>query len=640
LFAAAACALALLAIGAPTAGAAIGDVETPTVFGPEPSTPTSHPFLATDIDLASYGYVEEEFEFAGDAFGYNTPALATGSKITTGGVGNDGKFPYRTRMVVRRPANAADFNGVVVAEWYNVTAQYDLEANWFGDPEYLLKNGYAFVGISAQRVGVNHLKGWDPARYGDLDVTAGGTVTPNDALSYEIFSAGVKAIRGAGNGVDPLGPLADPNLVIASGESQSGSRLATYYNSIQPLHEVVDAFLLTVSTNELRDDRPEKVIRVLSETENRTQRVEADNDSYRHWEVAAGSHVPRMAYDNWNGPVDRDTGGQDVECEKFPLSYVQWPFVVNSAIDHLVTWSDGGAAPPTAPRGVYVNPTTLARNSLGIAEGGIRLPQVTVPVALNTGSNAASPTGPPLSLFCILLGSYEIFPQEQLDATYADYGAYVDQVIPAAQAVADQGFILAEDVPRLIQQHEEFPQLRPTVPTLTAGEAINRTGLFTLAWRGTEAPDTTFELQGSKDGGQTWTTQNAGATPGAPEFAFAGEGQSDGDWVYRVRSSTVIPANVVADAYTVTTPWSATSANVLTDGTGPKLKLKCPKEVERGSRAFAKVKAKDKLSGLKGKPPRKVKIKTAKAGTTKVKVKAKDKLGNKSKESCKVRVVR
>ena len=36
-----------------------------------------------------------------------------------------------------------------------MTATFDLEANWFGDPEYLLKNGYAYVAVSVQRAGVN-----------------------------------------------------------------------------------------------------------------------------------------------------------------------------------------------------------------------------------------------------------------------------------------------------------------------------------------------------------------------------------------------------------------------------------------------------------------------------------------------------
>ena len=38
--------------------------------------------------------------------------------------------PYRTRVIVRRPVSADDFNGTVLVEWQNVTAGYDLDALW------------------------------------------------------------------------------------------------------------------------------------------------------------------------------------------------------------------------------------------------------------------------------------------------------------------------------------------------------------------------------------------------------------------------------------------------------------------------------------------------------------------------------
>ncbi len=270
-----------MALAAQPASAALGDVETPTVFGPQASGPGNTPFMATDIDLASQGYVEEEYEYSGDAFRYDRTGgdNVTATKITTGGPLNDGKFPYRTRMIVRRPADPAKFNGTVIVEWQNVTAGFDLEWNWYGDPQYLIDNGYAWVGISAQNAGINYLKNFfNPARYGDL-VNPDPLPNPQsdgDALSYEMYSAGIKALLGGGNGSDPMGGL-NPTTVIASGESQSGSRLSSYYNKIQPLHELVDGFLLTVSTSTLRDDRPEKAIRVISETENRTQRTEPDD---------------------------------------------------------------------------------------------------------------------------------------------------------------------------------------------------------------------------------------------------------------------------------------------------------------------------------------------------------------------------
>lgn len=642
----------LFAIAAPHSSAAIGDVETPTVAGPIPTTATSHPWSATDKPLADYGYVEEEYTYSGNAFTYDTssgPFDQTGTKITTGGPANDGKFPYKTRMIVRRPANPADFNGTVVVEWQNVTAQFDLEANWFGDPEYLLENGYAYVAISAQRVGVNFLRGWNASRYGDLDVSArdgGGVETiTNDALSYDIYGAGIKSLLDGGAGVDPLGPLAKPDTVIASGESQSGSRLSTYYNKVQPLHEIIDGFLITVSTGPVRDDTATPVIRVISETENRVPRTEPNTSNYRQWEVAGGSHLPRMAFENFQAPIERDLGlTLSAGCLKYPLSRVQWPFVVNSAYEHLVGWANGGAAPPIAPRGDYqpapADPNNqLVRDDLGVAQGGIRLPEMTVPVRLNTGINSADPGGGGIfSAFCGLLGSSEDLPDAALTARYSDWADYVDKVSAKAQDVADQGFILNQDVPRLIAQHKQVATLQPTAPARSSGDPKNK-GKFSLAWRGTEAKQSTFALQHSRDGGAKWSDVPGAGAIAAQQFTFAGDREQDGDWIYRVRSSTVVPADAARAEYTVTTPFSVPSEQTTVDKTKPKLKLKCPKKVERGKRAFAKVKAKDKGVGLRKNPSGKRKIKTGHKGKTEIKVKAVDKLGNKAKKSCQVKVV-
>ena len=58
---------------------------------------------------------------------------------------------------MRRPVDATDFNGTVLMEWQNVTAGYDLDALW--NPLHTTRAGYAWIGVSAQRVGVDQLRG-------------------------------------------------------------------------------------------------------------------------------------------------------------------------------------------------------------------------------------------------------------------------------------------------------------------------------------------------------------------------------------------------------------------------------------------------------------------------------------------------
>ena len=97
----------------------------------------------------------------------------------------------------RRPpaAAAGKFNGTAIVEWTNVSQGHDNEVDWFQSGAHFVRSGYAWIGVSAQRVGVDALKQWSPARYGTLDVSDGGTIT-NDALSYDIFTAAAQAVRG------------------------------------------------------------------------------------------------------------------------------------------------------------------------------------------------------------------------------------------------------------------------------------------------------------------------------------------------------------------------------------------------------------------------------------------------------------
>jgi hypothetical protein len=573
-------------MSAPAAAGAA--VPVPAVSGPIPVTSTSYPYLATDIDLSKYGYVEEEYFIDGNAFRYDITPTAdpsvTGTKITTGGPNNDGAYPFRTRIVVRRPANPANANGTVLAEWYNVTAFQDVEWNWFGDPEFMLKNGYTFVGISAQDTGVARLKGFNNGRYGSLNVLwnpalAGGTDPTKDDLSYDIFGAAVNAIKGNRTGENPMGGI-NVQTVIASGESQSCGRLSTHYNKIEPLQNIVDAYLLTVCTSRLRADRPEKAVRIITETENRTQRSTTDfpdTNSLRHWEVAGASHLPRLAWDNAAAVLNRDfTLPITVSCQKFPLSLVQWPYTVNRAIKGLETWVESGTAPPIAPRGEYVDPTTLVRDQYGIAQGGIRFPELTVPTATNDGVNSPTPGGSIFSNFCGLLGSNTLFDRGLLDSLYVDYSDYINKYAAATDQFAQTGFILPEDVEKLKAFSRNFPELQPTAPMMAGSKVVRKS--FGLTWVGTEAPDTTFKLERmSSKKGAGWAPVKATIKDRTATL----KREPEGTFRYRVQSSTVIPANNIAEARTTTTPFSDESVKIKVDKTGPK----APRVVVTGRKA-------------------------------------------------------
>ncbi|WP_203699765.1 alpha/beta hydrolase domain-containing protein [Asanoa iriomotensis] len=447
----------------------------PVVSGPVAATTPvgdpghGYPFLATDVDLAAAGYVEEEFLISGSATRYATSGTATATAVSTG-------HPYTTRIVVRRPVAAKAFNGVVVAEWYNVSNQWDQEVDWFQSHEHFLRAGYAWVGVSAQRAGVHSatgLKAWSPQRYGALDVTAGGTIN-DDSLSYDIFSQAVQAVR-APAAVDPLGTLPAPSMVIATGHSQSAGRLANYYNGVQPLAGVVDAVVLHGGGGVLRTDLATKVFRINSEGDvasgilSAAARAQADSPVLRAWEVAGASHGDWKLITDYGPLRKRDIGtypggypGEPQTCALPSLSRVPQHMVQNAVYDHTVAWVSRGTPPPSAPK-ITMSGTAVARDELGLSLGGIRLAQHEVPVRVNSGSN----TGPG---FCFLDGSSLPLTDAQLSVLYPTIWSYVEPSVAATAAAVRAGF-----VPRTVSRDPAwYSDIRYLIEEYAAADRIDQ----------------------------------------------------------------------------------------------------------------------------------------------------------------------
>jgi hypothetical protein len=437
--------------------AAAAEVPNPAVTGPVASagipgnSDHDYIFFATNHDLALHGYVEEEFFIQGNANRYHTPAQASGTIL-------DGDHPYKTRVVVRRPANAKRFNGTVLVEWYNVTNGFDAENMWFFGWEHMLRAGYIWVGVSAQQVGVAALKKFSAARYGSIDVNQGGTID-NDALSYDIFSQAGRAIRNP-KGVDLLGGI-HPRHVIAIGESQSANRLSTYVNSIHPLANVYEGFLLFSSLNQkIRTDLNAPVWKMSAEFDvgfGEAKVRQPDTSLFRSWEIAGTSHVDHHLRLSREPMELRDMGtsseaafapgcGVPTVGTRVPLHYV-----LASALDHLARWVDKHTPPPNAPLIATESlgpPIQISRDNNGLALGGIRLASVAVPTGINNGTN----TGPGA---CARWGYYKPFDVTMLAKLYPTHQAYVSAVERVTKANLHAGFILKPDAESTIREAKE-----------------------------------------------------------------------------------------------------------------------------------------------------------------------------------------
>ncbi len=453
---------------------------------PAPGKPL---LLLGGFEIGSVGYVAEEFFISGTASSYRpTGKLAPDGRWS---VSPSGTADYTTRMVVLTPSDPARFNGTVLVEWLNVSGGIDAPAVWMMAHREIIRAGYAYVAVSAQKVGVEggtsllgmdmSLKSQDPKRYASLH-------HPGDAFSYDIFSQTGELVRNAGgNGV--LGGL-EVQHVIAIGESQSAMFLTTYINAVDPLARVYDGFLVhsrfgpaaplddvSIFDDQQLADVPDAVafradlrvplVTIITETDlfgpvrhGYYFARQPDNRWLRVWEIPGAAHA-----DNYTiqvAPIDSGSASlDDIVAAYAPTNtlmgqqlghYInfapQHHYVVQAAIAALNTWvRTGEPAPTAAPIAVReADPPEPILDSNGLAQDGVRTPWVDVPIARTSGVGAEE------SIMAAIFGSGEPFDAATLHRLYPG-GAkeYLERFTTALDAAIQSGFIVAADRAEILQ---------------------------------------------------------------------------------------------------------------------------------------------------------------------------------------------
>ena len=428
------------------------------------------PFITSSIDLTAYDYVEEEFRMSGVANVYDKEGSWRSDGIWDVKVDRADQ-PYATRLLVRRPAIPENFNGIVVVEWFNNTAFMDVDVIWAQSHQELLREGYAWIGVSAQYFGVNMLKSWDGERYGDMHL-------PNDGYSYDIFSQAGLAVREYNELL--LGGF-DVKGVIGAGESQSAIRLTTYVNAFQDdAASVYDAMLiysrfhlasplkagitlLSPSRAYIRPDNRIKIIQFETEQDLfmflfRLARQD-DTDRLRTWELPGASHYDDYGVSTLLPQYQRDfplLSNIELGC-KNPLNQIPQHYVVNAALSSLSRWIVDDKAPPQAAPIEY-RFWRVVRDQHGNAKGGIRLPELEVPTAKHNYANYGV-VGGGGNLFvnafaCPFLGNTVPFDEEKLKTLYSTHEEYVHQYVEAADAAREAGFLLPADYDEAVARAE------------------------------------------------------------------------------------------------------------------------------------------------------------------------------------------
>lgn len=435
-----------------------------------------------DFDGAKWGYDESEYFVSGEATSYTSA-----TPLSTDGSWSVEPFDtsaYKTRLVVRQPADPSLFNGTVFVEWLNVTAGLDVAPVWSFGANEIMRTGAIWVGVSAQRVGVEGggnpmgsvrvLKIADPARYGTLN-------HPGDNYSYDIFSqAGATVWREAATLFGGL----EPQRVIALGESQSAFRMTTYINALAPTHDVFHAYLVhsrgsraaQLSSEpgpdvpgpdpaQIRGDFERPVMVFSAETDVVGDRLgyrraeQPDTQWFRSWEVAGTAHAD--AYSLGIGDNDDGAGSGDaalfdamltppqsvylglITCD-LPINTGPHTYVIRAALRALVDWVRTGEPPASQPKlQTNADLTGYELDANGNALGGIRTPQVDVPVAVVSGLGQSGES------FCGLFGSTRPFSTDELAALYTDRADFTARWNEAVERAEAAGTLLPEDAEAL-----------------------------------------------------------------------------------------------------------------------------------------------------------------------------------------------
>ncbi len=434
---------------------------------PPPAGRTIEPTSTVGVDLDATGYVREEFFVSGTASAFEA----------SGPLQPDGRWsvqarrtaPYRTRIVVRRPADPGRFNGTVLVEWCNVSGGVEADPDWAYLSPQIVRDGYAYVAVSAQAFGVDGgtaligvpglttrsgLVVSEPARYATLS-------HPGDQFSFDMFSQIGRALRGP---ADPpaLGAL-HPERIVGMGESQSAFFLTSYVDAVQPTARVYDGFFVhsrggsgasltgtpiagtgVPGALQIRSDSNVPVFIFETETDlgpllDYGPARQPDSDRIRTWEVAGTAHADAYLVGKFAAAL-----GCDCRINEGPQH-----FVAQAALVALNRWITDGTPPPAAtPLHLRsTDPGQVARDSLGNALGGVRTPAVDVPIAALSGE-----APPEASRLCSLFGSTVPFDPGTLVELYRDHGGYLAAYERSLDEAIRAGFLLESDRAELLAQ--------------------------------------------------------------------------------------------------------------------------------------------------------------------------------------------
>ena len=372
-------------------------------------------------DLAHFKYVTKEYFVSGKANGQ----------------------PYKTRIVIRKPADDSKFSGLVLAESMHPSGN-----PWVFHFTHTYSMTEGHIGLEILTSATQGFTEFNPERYKDLAVAGG--------QANEII-AQVGALLKSKQKDNPLAGLPIRKMIL-TGSSASAGVMVNYLptHMVQRLSDmkpIYDGFMPTSNGGNLRlIDVPMLQVPTMRETMNgATTRPDGDTpgNQFRVYEFAGMAHID-----------SRDAAAYYPDPCKLPISRFPLAAYMSVALNHLWQWLDKGTVPPHADR-IYMDYNTdgdgslMALDELGNVKGGIRNPYVDVPTRKYgvPNSGAEPPIKNPHPFIAARgeaaqnqlcnLANYELaFTQAQLKKLYKDKKDYQTKVQQRYDELMKQGWAL------------------------------------------------------------------------------------------------------------------------------------------------------------------------------------------------------
>jgi hypothetical protein len=429
------------------------------ITGPLPDTATRGVLV---WDVAGLDYVAEEYFLSGRADVYRPVSMADAPDVASRDNTRDlgareferevlgAGQPFTTRLIVYRPRNPRRFSGTVIVETLHPNGGGSSLA-WRALNAFFAAHGDLYVGVQHPLTFAG-LKAADPVRYGALAAVSPtqlwGMLTQCGAMLKDGRPAALHAYA--------------VRRLVMTGYSYTGVATATfanYHHAAARLHgrNIFDAYVPMADAQYVRPlDVP--VMRLNTQSDYNgfggLANRRPDDARYRHYEIAGASHVAvpppaSAAIAPAAGRIPTPPGQPhfpEQECRAsfpagsrpndFPLDLVQ-----AALFDNLYQWLES-ARPPPSSAFIDTQPDGSTRlDQWGNAEGGVRYPQLAVPIA----GYGVGTTGP-----CLLFGYTAPFTADRCRSLYGDHATYVDQVRTAAASLVAARLLLPAGAARLV----------------------------------------------------------------------------------------------------------------------------------------------------------------------------------------------